>query len=583
MNTKIENNSSSALSILKKIFNKLDNKRRNEIKFLFFLSFLSSFAESISIAMLIPFISFFVNPENYLFNNLFSVFFDFFNIKNEKDILAAITFIFIFIVLISTSIKIKFLKLSNEISDIVSSDFQIKIYKFLLNQNFSYYFKHGSNEIMSNLAQKSGVFTGIIFATLNIVNSFLISLSIIVLLVVNEPIYSPVIIITVIIFFFIIFKLKSAIVTKKGRILHLSQNSIIDIFQNTVGYLPEIIIYNLKKFFLLSLSKLSVDIAKSASDVRTIGSTPRIYLEAFVITFVVLIIYFSDISQRTLATNISFFAILAFGAQKILPQINNIYNLSISFKTSLPSVEGFLKLLDGGNKNINEIVDHEYEPLKFKKIIKLENISFQYDKNFPNIFTKFSFDIMKGEKVAIKGPTGSGKTTLANIISGLFRPSEGKIFIDETLLTSENLKNWQRNIAIVPQTVFLNDATVSDNIAIALDVNSIDSEKIKRSARLAQIDHFIESLPNKYNEKVGERGVRLSGGQRQRMGIARALYRNAKIIILDEPTNALDSKTEKLVMDSISSIDKETTLIMISHSDNSLKYFDKIIDLAKFK
>ena len=581
MNTKIENNNLSALSILKKIFFHLDDKRKSDVKFLFFLSFLSSFAETISIAMLIPFISFFVNPESYLFNNLFSVFFDFFNIKSEQDILAAITFIFVLVVLLSTYVRIKFLKLSNETSDLVSSDFQIKIYKFLLNQNFSYYFKHGSNEIMSNLAQKSGGFTGIIFATLNIVNSFLISLSIIVLLVINEPLYSPIIIITVISFFFIIFKLKSAIVSKKGRILHLSQNSLIDIFQNTVGYLPEIIVYNLKNFFLVGLSKLSIDIAKSGSDVRTIGLTPRIYLEAFVITFVVLIIYFSDISQRSLEINISFFAILAFAAQKILPQINNIYNLSISFKMNLPSVVSFLKLLEGGNKN--EIVDHEYEPLKFKKIIKLENISFQYDKNLPNILNKFSFDILRGEKVAIKGPTGSGKTTLANIISGLFEPSQGKIFIDETLLASDNIKNWQRNIAIVPQTVFLNDATVSENIAIAFDVNSIDLDKVKNSARLAQIDLFIESLPNKYNEKVGERGVRLSGGQRQRMGIARALYRNAKIIILDEPTNALDSKTEKLVMDSISSINKDTTLIMISHSDNSLKYFDKIIDLAKFK
>ena len=430
MNTKIENNNLSALSILKKIFFHLDDKRKSDVKFLFFLSFLSSFAETISIAMLIPFISFFVNPESYLFNNLFSVFFDFFNIKREQDILAAITFIFVLVVLLSTYVRIKFLKLSNETSDLVSSDFQIIIYKFLLNQNFSYYFKHGSNEIMSNLAQKSGGFTGIIFATLNIVNSFLISLSIIVLLVINEPLYSPIIIITVISFFFIIFKLKSAIVSKKGRILHLSQNSLIDIFQNTVGYLPEIIVYNLKNFFLVGLSKLSIDIAKSGSDVRTIGLTPRIYLEAFVITFVVLIIYFSDISQRSLEINISFFAILAFAAQKILPQINNIYNLSISFKMNLPSVVSFLKLLEGGNKN--EIVDHEYEPLKFKKIIKLENISFQYDKNLPNILNKFSFDILRGEKVAIKGPTGSGKTTLANIISGLFEPSQGKIFIDET-------------------------------------------------------------------------------------------------------------------------------------------------------
>ena len=581
MSTKIINNNTSALGILKNIFLKLDGKRKSDIKFLFFLSILSSLAESISIAMLIPFISFFVNPESYLLNNLFISFFDFFNIKSEKDILATIAFVFIFIVLLSTSIRVKFLKLSNKISDLISSDFQIKIYKFLLNQNFSYYFKHGSNEILSNLAQKSGVFTGIIFSTLNIINSILISTAIIVLLVINEPLYSPIIIITVILFFFITYKFKSAIVTKKGRTLHLSQNSIIDIFQNTVGYLPEIIIYNLKKFFLVNLSKLSADIAKSTSDVRTISMTPRIYLEAFVIIFVVLVIYLSDLSQRSLEINISFFAILALGAQKILPQITNIYNLSINFKTSLPSVESFLKLLDGGNKK--EIIDREHEALKFEKIIKLENISFQYDKNFPNIFNKFSLDILKGEKVAIKGSTGSGKTTLANIISGLFSPTQGKIFIDGVLLDSENLKNWQRNIAIVPQTVFLNDSTVSENIAIALDINSIDLEKVKNSARLAQIETFIESLPNKYSEKVGERGVRLSGGQRQRLGIARALYRDAKIIILDEPTNALDIETEKLVMDSISKLSKNVTLIMISHSDTSLKYFDKIIDLDKLK
>ena len=129
----------------------------------------------------------------------------------------------------------------------------------------------------------------------------------------------------------------------------------------------------------------------------------------------------------------------------------------------------------------------------------------------------------------------------------------------------------------------MNDATILENIAIALDITSINLEKVKISAKIAQIDTFIESLPNKYYAKVGERGVRLSGGQRQRIGIARALYRDAKIIILDEPTNALDVETEKLVMDSISKLSKNITLIMISHSDTSLKYFDKIIDLDKLK
>ena len=355
----------------------------------------------------------------------------------------------------------------------------------------------------------------------------------------------------------------------------------IDIFQNTVGYLPEIIVYNLRKFFLTTLSKVSKEIAKSGAEIRTISMSPKIYLETFIIIFVVLIVYFSDFGQRSIESNISYLAILAYGSQKCLPLLNSIYNLSINFRASVPTVNSFLSILD--DDKINEIKDHEYENLKFEKKITLDNLSFQYDKNLPNILNQFSFDIAKGDKIAIKGQTGTGKSTLINIILGLLKPSKGRILIDDVLIKSENIKNWQKNIAIVPQTVFLNDATILENIAIGLDINDIDQKKVESSAKIAQIDTFIKSLPNKYYEKVAERGVRLSGGQRQRVGIARALYRDAKVIILDEPTNALDIETEKLVIDSISQFNKDITLILISHSDTSLKYFDKIIDLDKFK
>ena len=581
MNSEIKKTNVSPLEIIKKINFHLENKRKKDIKFVFFISILSSLAESISIAMLIPFVSFFVNPENYLFNILFVNFFSFFNLVDQKHILASVAFGFIFIVLLSSFIKLKYIKSSNLLTDNITSDFRIKIFKFLINQDFSYYFKHGSNEIMSNLSQKTGSFTIIIFSYINIINSLLISIAIIAVLIFNEPFYTPLIIIFIILFFFIIFKIKSAAVLKKGQNVNLNLNFMIDIFQNTVGYLPEIIVYNGRKFFLGTLSKLSKEIAISSSDVRTIGMTPKIYLETFVIILVILVVYFSDFSERSIESNISYLAILAFGTQKCLPLINNIYNLSIRFKNSVPTVNSFLKILD--EKNKNKINENEFEALIFKKSIKLENISFRYSTDLSNILNKFSFEIKKGDKIAIKGPTGSGKSTLVNIISGLLEPSEGKIFIDNKLIDISNIMNWQKNLAIVPQTVFLNDATILENIAIALDIKSIDLEKAKNSAKLAQIDTYIESLPNKYYEKVGERGVRLSGGQRQRMGIARALYRNARVIILDEPTNALDTETEKNVMDSITKLDKDITLIMISHSDSSLKYFDKIINLDKQK
>ena len=581
MSTEIKNNEISAINLLKRINLNLDNKRKRDIKFVFFLTLLSSLAESISIAMLIPFVSFFVNPNNYIFNNLFESVFNFFNLTNEKEILAASASAFILIVLLSSYVRIKYIKSSNQLTDNITSDFRIKIFKFLLNQDFNFHFKYGSNLIMSNLAQKAGSYTAIIFSFINIINSVLISVAIVAVLIFNEPLYTPLIIFLILSFFFIIFKIKSNTILQKGHLINLNQNFIIDIFQNAVGYLPEIIVYNIRSFFLKTMTNASEKTATSTSVIRTIGMTPRVYLETFVITVVILILFFSNLSERSIESNISYLAILAFGTQKTLPLINNVYNLSINFKSSMPIVNSYFELLDKGN--LNETKDLEYKALDFNNIIKLDNLSFCYNENTPNILNNLNISIIKGEKVAIKGQTGSGKSTLVNIISGLLNPTSGRIFIDDILINSKNLGQWQKNVAIVPQTVFLNDASILENIAIALNVNSIDVEKAKHSARLAKIDTFVESLPNNYNENVGERGIKLSGGQRQRLGIARALYRNAKIIILDEPTNALDSETEKLVMDSITKLGKDTTIIMISHSDTSLKYFDKIIDLDKQK
>ena len=465
------------------------------------------------------------------------------------------------------------------LSDRIAGDFREKIFKFLITQDYAYFFKHGSSEIMSNIAQKTGKFTTIIFSSINIINSILISVAVMSVFILKEPIYTPIIMIIVISFFFIVFKLKSKAVIGKGQVINLNQNFMIDIFQNTIGYLPEMIVYNLKSFFFKTFSKLSKEIATAAADVRTISMHPKIYLETFFIIFIIIIIYFGNFSDRSIELNVSYLAILAFGTQKCLPLINNIYNLSINFKSAIPTVNSYLKIVEEGI--LNEIEEHKYDTLVFEKKIKLENLSFKFNKNLPNTLNKLSFEIIKGDKVLIKGRTGTGKSTLINIIMGLLEPTEGQFFVDDTPITSENIKNWQKNIAIVPQTVFLNNSTIKENIAIYHGVNSIDFEKVKHFAKLANIDKFIESLPNKYDENVGERGVRLSGGQIQRIGIARALYRNTKIIILDEPTNALDSDTENLVMNSLINLSKDITIIMISHNYNSLKFFDKIIDLKK--
>lgn len=571
----------SILIILKRVIGHLDIGRKKQLSFLLILTIFTSLAESISIAMLVPFISFFINPDLYLFNNFFNTIFEFLKINNNKEILATVSFFFGFIVIISGYVKLKYIKISNELTENITSDFQIKMFKFLINQDFSYYSKHGSNKILSNIAQKSSAFTTAVFALVNILNSIFITSAIIAILIFNETFYTLIIIFNIGLFFVIVFNIKARAVFKKGKTVNSNQNLIIDIFENTVGYLPEIIIYNLKKFYSLILNKASRTVAVANAEVRTTSMMPRIILEVFIIVFVIILIYFSGFAERSMAINIPYLAILVFAAHKCMPLLNSIYILTINLKGSIPTIEEFLNILEG-EPNIN-IDDGHYENFNFSKSILLKKVSYQYNKSLPKILNNINLEINMGDKIAIKGQTGSGKSTLTNIISGLLEPTEGKILIDGLEITKKNIKGWQKNISIVPQIIFLNDATIIENIAIAENLNEIDFDRVRQSAKLAHIDKFIESLPNKYEEEVGERGVRLSGGQRQRIGIARALYRNSNLIIMDEPTNSLDQNTENLVMESITKLKTDFTLIMVSHSNNTLKYFNKIIDLNNLK
>ena len=255
----------------------------------------------------------------------------------------------------------------------------------------------------------------------------------------NDPFYTPALIFIVLIFFFIAFKLKSKKVVESGKSININQNVFIDIFENAVGYLQEIIIYDLKKLFSKSLDEASKKNAKSLANIRSTGMMPKVYLETSFLIIAVLLIYFLNLSSRTLQENIGYLAILAYGVQRILPQINNIYNLSINFRSVTPTVQNFLDILDGGIRKYNFDENNIKEKITFKNEIILKDICYRYNQQSSNVLNNINLSIKKGEKIAIKGRTGSGKTTLINIISGLLNPVSGSILID-----GHNLDNEKR-------------------------------------------------------------------------------------------------------------------------------------------
>nr|WP_255537972.1 ABC transporter ATP-binding protein [Polynucleobacter sp. 15G-AUS-farblos] len=217
--------------------------------------------------------------------------------------------------------------------------------------------------------------------------------------------------------------------------------------------------------------------------------------------------------------------------------------------------------------------------MHFSDAIHLDGISFRYSKDAPWVLKNLNFTIPKGSRIGFVGTTGCGKSTLLDIVMGLLKPIEGSLKVDGTKITIANRQSWQACIAHVPQTIFLSDTTIAENIAFGIPKDQIDYERVKQAAQQAQVAHIIEAWPEQYNALVGERGVRLSGGQRQRIGIARALYKEADVIIFDEATSALDNETEESVIQAIESLKKDITILMIAHRLTTLRNCTQIIEL----
>jgi len=270
-----------------------------------------------------------------------------------------------------------------------------------------------------------------------------------------------------------------------------------------------------------------------------------------------------------------------FAGYRLMPALQQIYSGFTALTSSMPSLDALINDVNS-HKKFNEFQDQGV--LSINKSIILKNINYNYPNASRTSLKDININISAKTTVGIVGATGSGKTTTVDIILGLLEAQKGTLEIDGQIITKQNLRSWQRTIGYVPQHIFLSDDTVSANIAFGIDPKNINQADVEKASKIANLHNFvIDELPEQYQTATGERGVRLSGGQRQRIGIARALYHNPKVLILDEATNALDNETEKAVMDGINNLNKNITIILITHRLSTVKNCDKILLLEKGK
>jgi ATP-binding cassette subfamily B protein len=345
--------------------------------------------------------------------------------------------------------------------------------------------------------------------------------------------------------------------------------------QEGLGSIRDILLSQAQPVFTQRFNYLDAALCQAQASNAIAGPSPRYAVESLGMVFIAFLAYSLTSKGDGIDAAIPTLGALALGAQRLMPLLQQMYVGWVMVIGNKQVVEDVLQLLQQP-VTLETLTIHE--PLTFKENIKFQNVSFCYKPNLPLVISQLNLKINKGARLGVIGTTGSGKSTLIDLLMGLITPSEGHILVDDSPLTRITRLAWQRNVAHVPQTIYLSDGTFAENIAFGIPIDQIDMERVRYAAEQAQISNLIQKNELGYLAKLGERGVQLSGGQRQRIGIARALYKKANILIFDEATSALDNETESNVMQAIESLSNELTIIIVAHRLTTLNKCHQIIE-----
>ena len=501
------------------------------------------------------------------------------NILTPQDFLLIVTIAFGLAALISGAMRLLLLWASTRLSFATGADLSISIYRRTLYQPYAVHASRNSSEIINGISGKSnGVIFSTIMPVLMLISSSIMLIAILVALLSVDPIIALSAFGGFGLIYAGIIKLTQKQQLLNSQCIASESTQVIKSLQEGLGGIRDVLIDGSQAAYCQIYRNADQPLRRAQGSISFIGASPKFAIEALGMMLIALLAYVLARQPDGIAKAIPVLGALALGAQRLLPVLQLAYGSWSSIQGGQAGLQDTLELLD---QSLPDYVDQPpAKPIQFQNRITLKNLSFRYTPQTPFVLKNLDLKIKKGSTIGFIGVTGSGKSTLLDIIMGLLSPAEGTLEIDAEPITSDNNRAWQAHIAHVPQAIFLADSTIEENIAFGVPKNKIDHERVKEAAKKAQIADIIETWPKKYKTFVGERGIRLSGGQRQRIGIARALYKQANVIIFDEATSALDNDTEQAVMQAIEALGSELTILIIAHRLTTLKNCTQIVELA---
>ncbi len=568
---------------IKKLIEILTFQEQKRAILLLAMILIMAFLEMLGLASIVPFLAILSNPDIVETNKILYNFYQTskeFGIKDNQQFLFLLGFIVFFLLVISlifkaftTYAQIIFIQLSN-------FSIQKRIIESYLKQSYSWFLNRHSSDLGKMILSEVGtVVSSGIKPLVELVTKSIVTLVILILLLLVDFKLALTVSFTLGFAYSLIYKFSRRFVLRIGQERLTANQWRFKAVNEAFGAVKEIKVGGHEQTYIERFSDQAKILAKHQASFSVINQLPRFGLEAVAFGGMMVIILYLMSKSNNFVNAVPILALYAFAGYRLMPSLQGIY-------TSISQLRFVGPALDSIHNDLVKLkpnqIDKNKDKLSVKKLIRLENVKYYYPNSSQKALNNVNITIQAGSIVGIVGKTGSGKSTLVDIILGLLKPQEGKLIIDDKILNKNLLRTWQQSVGYVPQQIFLADDTIAANIAFGEDPKKIDNLAVKRASKIANLHDFVEhELPLKYQTVVGERGIRLSGGQRQRIGIARALYNSPNIVILDEATNALDNITEDGVMRDLINSNKNTTIIIITHRINTVEKCDNIFFIDK--
>jgi ABC-type multidrug transport system fused ATPase/permease subunit len=569
---------SEKLSAVRKVVS-----RRRKIQFVLTLIsiFTNSLFEIISLAAVVPFLSVLSSPQTFMESSSVRRFAPMLGVNDASEAVGLVCIGFATTTVISAAVRTITVIVNSKFTLALGSDLSRTVFERTLHQPYSSHAKQNSAAVIANVTQNVSAFVnGILNPSVQFLTSSLTVFGILTtLFIINWWVALT----TSAVFggaYFGIVRINRSRYARNSSIVVAAQDDIVKALQEGLGAIRDVIIDGNQEFYARTYSTADRRLRNASNDSHIRSATPKHILEAIGMLMICTVAFVLSKGESKLLGAVPVLGALAMGAQRLLPAMQVAFG---SYSAIVGNMYGLDRIVDVLRSEQAAACPSDEMPCGVSTSVSFDSVVFQYASEAPLVLRKLSFEVKRGERIGVIGATGSGKSTTMDLLLGLLQPTSGHILIDGEPLVGNKVFAWQKSLSHVPQVIYLADASIAENIAFGLPKDKVDMEQVRKAANLAQISEHIESLESGYDTFVGERGIRLSGGQRQRIGIARALYKNATVLVFDEATSALDDETEAELMKAIDGLSKDLTVIMIAHRLSTVRRCDKILKLHKGK